>query len=135
MFLGLNHAAQQRWAIPPLARVSGGRPGERRQAFSGHFTGASGFPLGIKTHYILCSSAESTTNHSSLVKRAQALFNVSVTPSKTAAKSKFYREKSVIAGEESTVFPRSCPQMRWTTRCEQVGYGFDTAEPVKCERA
>jgi hypothetical protein len=60
MFLGLNHVAQRRCAIPPLARVSGGRPGERWQAFGGRFTGASGFPLGIKTYYILCSSAEST---------------------------------------------------------------------------
>ena len=60
IFLGLNHAARQHRAIPTPARASGGRPGERWHAFSGRFTGASGFPLGIKTYYILCSSAEST---------------------------------------------------------------------------
>ena len=45
---------------PVLVRVSGHRlPYDVRRVAEGRFSVASGIPLGIKTYYILCSSAES----------------------------------------------------------------------------
>jgi hypothetical protein len=60
IFLRFNLALQRRFAISAPARASGGPARQRRKAFDGRFTGASGFPLGIKTYYILCSCAGST---------------------------------------------------------------------------
>jgi hypothetical protein len=60
MFLGPNSRPGGDMRFHRCRGPPGGRPGERQEAFRGHFTEASGFPLGIKTYYILCSSAKST---------------------------------------------------------------------------